>query len=451
MKNKIFSDENIISYQQNIIKNNSNIWTPSENIKYKNIETDSWFNIKENTNIYSTKCKFEEIINNPVKQVIKSTEVNLILNTEQKTIIDRWMETYRLMYNETVKYIKTIYFETNKLKLSFTHLRTKILKTNRDEFIKSSSINSIDHPTQIKTHILDCAIQLACSNYKSAVANFKNGNIKHFRVRYWRKNRPTKVLAVEPSFFKKNTICKTELGQIKCLYDGKEYKLNNITSTSIIHYNSDTKKYTLRIPTKLDIIDNKKPFNIVSLDPGIRCFMTGLSENEVIKISDTNTDFIKSKLQRIDEIENNVYIPNKIKKKNIKRINKKISNQVDDLHWKSINYLTKKYKNILIGDMSIKGIVKNGKNTYMDKMTKRIAYKLKFFSFHQRLIYKCQLNNCNYKKVDESYTSKMCSKCGTIDYNLGSNKIYKCINDKCKLKIDRDVNGCRGIFLKNML
>ena len=100
--------------------------------------------------------------------------------------------------------------------------------------------------------------------------------------------------------------------------------------------------------------------------------------------------------------------------------------------------------------MSIKGIVKNGK-TVIDKMTKRIAYKLKFFSFHQRLIYKCQLNNCNYKKVDESYTSKMCSKCGTIDANLGGKKMYNCINEKCKLKIDRDVNGCRGIFLKNML
>ena len=37
--------------------------------------------------------------------------------------------------------------------------------------------------------------------------------------------------------------------------------------------------------------------------------------------------------------------------------NKKISNLIDELHWKTINYLTHNYKTILIGNMSSKNIV----------------------------------------------------------------------------------------------
>ena len=32
--------------------------------------------------------------------------------------------------------------------------------------------------------------------------------------------------------------------------------------------------------------------------------------------------------------------------------------------------------------------------------------------------------------------------------DLGTNKIYKCI--ECNLKIDRDINGARGIFIKSI-
>lgn len=47
--------------------------------------------------------------------------------------------------------------------------------------------------------------------------------------------------------------------------------------------------------------------------------------------------------------------------------------------------------------------------------------------------------------VNESYTSQMCSKCGTLSEKY-VNRIKEC--SKCKYKIDRDVNGSRNILLK---
>jgi len=119
----------------------------------------------------------------------------------------------------------------------------------------------------------------------------------------------------------------------------------------------------------------------------------------------------------------------KIKKKNEKTINKKITNLVNELHWKTINYLTKNYETILIGSMSSKSIVskKNGLN----RMTKRIALHLKFYKFRERLKYKCNISETKYGKIDEWMTSKMCSLCGNVNENLGGSEIYDC--NKCKV------------------
>lgn len=41
----------------------------------------------------------------------------------------------------------------------------------------------------------------------------------------------------------------------------------------------------------------------------------------------------------------------------------------------------------------------------------------------------------------------MCSHCGNIHKNLGSNDTYRCI--KCEMVMDRDVNGARNIYMKS--
>ena len=234
---------------------------------------------------------------------------------------------------------------------------------------------------------------------------------------------------------------------IKATFNNEIYNLKQIEEYKVsckLQFNNG--KYFIFIPIKINQIENENTKEFISIDPGIRTFMTGISENEIIKIGNNVIDKLKSYHERIDET--NKIEDEKHKHKKQKLYRRKIKNLVDELHWKTISILIKKYKNVLIGDMSVKGIVSN-ESSKLGKMIKRISYSLKFYEFRQRLENKCKINKIGYKCINEKFTSKLCSNCGWENKNLGSNKIFIC---KCCLKmIDRDVNGGRNIYIKSKL
>ena len=83
----------------------------------------------------------------------------------------------------------------------------------------------------------------------------------------------------------------------------------------------------------------------------------------------------------------------------------------------------------------------------LPKRIKRLLYLFSYYKFKEKIQFKCKEYGTNIVIVDESYTSKTCTKCGNLHKTLGSNKTYNC--KKCNMVIDRDVNGARNILLKN--
>jgi putative transposase len=176
--------------------------------------------------------------------------------------------------------------------------------------------------------------------------------------------------------------------------------------------------------------------------------MTGLSENGAYKIAPNINKHIKMKLKKLENIKNNNNIPLKIKNKNEKIINRKIYNQVEDLHWKTIKFLTTNFNNILLGDLSAKSIVKKS-NKVLSPLMKTACMRSRYYEFSKRLKYKCELTKSKFKLVNEYYTSKTCSKCGNYNNKLKGEKIYAC--DNCNFIFDRDLNACRNIMFKSLL
>jgi len=126
-------------------------------------------------------------------------------------------------------------------------------------------------------------------------------------------------------------------------------------------------------------------------------------------------------------------------KRRERRLYRKMDNLIDDMHHKTIHYLTSTYNSIIIPPFESQEMAK--KNFYGN----RDLLQLKHYQFKQRLKSKCEERHCNLEICSEEFTSKTCSKCGNIRY-IGNSDIYRCY--KCKTVIDRDVNGARNIFIK---
>jgi putative transposase len=183
-------------------------------------------------------------------------------------------------------------------------------------------------------------------------------------------------------------------------------------------------------------VTSKSKGSIIALDPGVRKFLVGYDPNgQMIFFGEGASKNIQLLL-----VEHDMETDDQKKK----LIYRKIKYMVDDLHWKSIKYLTDNYKTILLPEYNIRPMVKSFK---IGSMTKRLMYVLSPYKFKERLIWKCSQTNTNIHIVNESYTSCTCTNCGEIKKIQGC-ETYHC--DKCGCSIDRDVNGARNIFIKNM-
>jgi len=452
---------NLNLFKKQILNNKLPIYFYKSNL----IKTDSWFDIQKQRSLFNhANIDFKKDVIE--ETIISATTYEMILTETQKKIIDKWFDCYTEMYNEALKYIRSKYpltkhdiiretFEDDRKKHARNEefYNTYYIRNNLTAIKKNiqerSTLNVSDSPNKrIFSHTLDYAVQQLCANIKTSKENLISGFIKKFRLKYWKNKRPSKSMDFEKTCFNKdNKFCFQQLGDMIYKYNNEEIILPPVESGVKVNYNSITNKYTLIFPIKnAHIIDEHKSNNSIYLDPGLRTFMTGISENSNLKIAN-NVNYIMSKLKNKElEIKNNPKIKARIKRKNLNRIQRKITDKVKDLHWKTISFLVKNFNGIFLGDMSAKDVVRG---YTLSKSQKRAVFATQYYTFQQRLAFKCKQYGVTYKLVDESYTSKMCSICGNQKNDLRGSHIYDC--KKCLTVLDRDLNGARNIYIKTLL
>lgn len=400
---------------------NTSLWKPPDiGFKWERT-TNSWFDITQMN--FSTQ---DSKIRLAISKNIRSYPIKLNPTPKQRQTLLKWNEIYRQVYNITVFYLKQ-----NKVQ-SFPKMRTLIDNKIRN----NKNLTNMCKLWKIPKHTRDNAIKDCIKAYKTAFSNLSKKNIKFFRIRPKRKYHHLSSIVIEPSSFskRKNGFAVSVLGEMN-----SSYLLQNITKECRLCYNSRTKKFILKIPYEKSIIKVLKRNNVCALDPGMRTFQTVYTpQGNCYEICTERTS------HQIKTLINKVHNPKGEKTKKYKeRLREKICNKIKDLHWKTCNFLCKSFDIILIGNMSTKSIISKTKN--LAKTTKNYCTALSHYLFKQRLQSKSQEYENIFKEVDESYTSKTCGGCGSINENLGSKKIFSC---SCSFKCDRDVNGARNILIK---
>ncbi len=131
-----------------------------------------------------------------------------------------------------------------------------------------------------------------------------------------------------------------------------------------------------------------------------------------------------------------------IKKKKIEYYNKKIKNNINELHWQIASEISKNYEVIILGKINTKSILMNNK---LNKGTKRILQSLSHYEFREKLVYKCLSKTRKIIVQDEKYTTKMCPCCGHYNDWVKGEKKIKCKG--CSKEFDRDGGASQNIYM----
>jgi len=301
--------------------------------------------------------------------------------------------------------------------------------------------------------------------------NHSNRSGEAAELKFRKKNHLQSIVITEKNT-RSNTFYPTFLGKITCnkslssagdtrlTHDNKGYYLNAIEKSSkrllaVTMFGTISLKNYDPLPT-LDKQEIHKTDSIIALDPGVRTFMTSYTPNSTSDIGNGACTRLYRLRNLQARLRNKMKRVNSKKKRSIKkaheRISLKIKHLVDELHWKSINYITK-YDNVILPEFNVSKMIRRvnskGQRRKITKRTVKEMLLLRHYQFRQRLAEKIKASNCKRLWiVNEAYTSKTCGACGSIHDKLGGNKTFIC--PTCNVKLGRDVNGARNIFLKHV-
>ena len=391
-------------------------------------------------------------------------------NKEQKEILKELFGIYRYFYNRTIQFFNN--YNNNK---SFYYVNFKDNLSKQEFSVNDKNIYNFvslrkyikcfypDWMSNIKlpSHEIDYAIKEAVDNILKCF-EMKKKIGKCFKLKFKTKKELYQTMNIEKTSIstKNNTIFSGMKVDNKYIFKNGINLKENISKynykDSSISYDKILSKFYLNLNylTENKIYENKK---VCSIDPGVKNFITIYDESSVSKIGIRcgekllklckETDIIKSRLNiksyKIDNIEVKI---NANRRRNLKKALRrkiiKLENIRDELHKQTIKYLLGKYSYIILPPFESQKIDK-----IISKTDTRILKCLSYYKFKMRIKEKAKRMNIIIDEKEEYYTSKTCTKCGNIDYNLNNKNEYKC--KKCKITLERDYNGARNILLRN--
>ncbi|WP_265415802.1 RNA-guided endonuclease InsQ/TnpB family protein [Aphanothece sacrum] len=330
---------------------------------------------------------------------------------------NKWAAACRYCFNQAIAYQK------KNGRMGKTKLRNIIMQSNLPEWVKETPChirqNAIFDAHQAYTASKDCKFR-NCHAPRQTI-KFNNSN---FAQGKWYPN-VTKGLEFESS---------------------EPIPLKNAYATQLIK--SKSGEWFAVFLNSVEQAENSNN-NIISLDPGVRTFLTGFDGQRFIEIGQKDIGKINRLCSYLDDLMSRTSQSKghqkAIRRKAASKLRTRIKNLVDECHKQTANYLTKNYGMILLPTFETSKMTKKNKRKIRTK-TARQMLTWSHYRFKQVLKDKAELNGSKVIDVTEEFTSKTCTKCGHVHQKLGGSKIFKC--PECGHTLNRDFNGALGIMLK---
>ena len=359
----------------------------------------------------------------------QSKRIRLYPSREQKKLLRLWFDAARWCYNETIAWLKELGEDANwkKIKTPLIHSAPERLQPA---------------PYQVRS----IAVRDAC-RAMSMVKKRNKGKMRAdglAQASFRSRKSPKQSCYIPQSAVKVDGAYYTILGKLRMA----EPLPDNHGDSRLTCQNG---QYHLVVTHEVQRHEGETQARVVALDPGIRSFLTWFSEDDCGKIAHGAFGRIQRLCQHLDNlISRKAKTARKLRferrnlQRAIDRMRWKISNLVDELHHQASRWLVDNYDIILIPSFETQDMVQRGKRKLTRKSVKNLL-TLSHYRFREFLTWKAWQNGKAVVVVNEAYTSKTCSWSGEIIQNLGGRKT---IVGSDGFRLDRDINGARGIFLR---
>ena len=371
--------------------------------------------------------------------VIKSRKIEIFSTAEQKPILRRWFGTSRYVYNQAASLLAGTDTPTN-----FKQLVPVIFDALRDWHVET--------PRQIKVG----AVMAACQAVRNAKVKCKETG--EFQSVKFRSRKRKQTLYLRADSLKTNGFFVRFLGDMKMAEPlpanpqgtGKGSERDTDSEVKDSQLILENGRYFLCVPYVEKKKTREPSGRIVALDPGVRDFMTFFSEDSFGWLGRQCINRVQRLCQHCDNLLSRATQEKRPLRRALRkaanRIKVKIRNLINELHKKVAHFLVTHFDIILLPTFESKQMTKRGGRKLRRKSVRQML-TLSHYTFKAFLKQKAREYGVRVIDVCEAYTSKTVSWTGEVVANLGGSKVIKSSEGH---RMDRDLNGARGIFIKNV-
>jgi len=356
----------------------------------------------------------------------RSKKIRVYPTTPQKQLFGKWFGVQRFVYNKTVEYLKNI----DGPRPPWMGVAKEVISELPD-FCKPV-------PYQIKK----IAVRDACVSFSMEKKKTKETG-KSFSQKFRSRKNPRQSCYIPKSSVLPDGIYPRISGKLRY----SEALPNNIHDSRFVFYSG---RYYLTVPYEKKTIRAENQGRVVAIDPGVRSFITFYSETSFGHLGTHDIGRIQRLCEHLDKLMSRIASADNRRQRRMRRaadrMRWKIRDLVDELHHKAARFLVDNFDIILLPTFETQKMsVKKARK--LRKKSVRQMLNWAHYRFKQFLKHKSFETGKLVMDVCEAYTSKTNSWTGEIMPKLGGREWITVDG----LRINRDVNGARGIFLRALV